>query len=295
MEKDRRFIQGTPEWLEFRRTMIMASDSPVIMGVSPWKTPLQLYHEKINGTQSVKNSSMERGNALEEEARQYFEMVSGVFVTPKVIIDPVYKWMGASLDGINDDGVLVEIKCPGKEDHELALKGEIPKKYYPQLQHQMEVCRLDEMYYFSYAPQHEEKWAIVKVNHDKNYVFEMIKKLYHFYKGLISHTPPSLTQVEAIKMDLGNPIQIDDEAFAIKEEVLANLIKSIKEMEEEAEEIRKELIEMCDDCPTNGSILKFTPIVSKGLIDYSKIPELKSVDLEIYRKKPRRSWRVDFI
>ena len=58
MENDKRFIQGTPEWLEFRRTMVMASDSPVIMGVSPWKTPLQLYHEKVNGTQQVKNASI---------------------------------------------------------------------------------------------------------------------------------------------------------------------------------------------------------------------------------------------
>ena len=35
--------QNTPEWLEFRRKKIGASDAPIILEVSTWKTPYQLW------------------------------------------------------------------------------------------------------------------------------------------------------------------------------------------------------------------------------------------------------------
>ncbi len=45
-------IQNTPEWHAFRRKRIGASDAPVIMGISPWKTPYQLWIEKTSGIES---------------------------------------------------------------------------------------------------------------------------------------------------------------------------------------------------------------------------------------------------
>ena len=32
-------VQGSQEWLDFRRTKRMASETPIIMGVSPWQKP----------------------------------------------------------------------------------------------------------------------------------------------------------------------------------------------------------------------------------------------------------------
>ena len=42
-------VQQSEEWLEFRRSRIGASDAPIIMGVSPWKTHYKLWVEKIQG------------------------------------------------------------------------------------------------------------------------------------------------------------------------------------------------------------------------------------------------------
>lgn len=39
-------LQNTQEWEKFRLQKIGASDAPIIMGVSPWKTPFQLWLEK---------------------------------------------------------------------------------------------------------------------------------------------------------------------------------------------------------------------------------------------------------
>ena len=52
--------------------------------------------------------------------------------------------MRASLDGISMDQEILEIKCPYKpnrldSDHQKTKEGKIPEKYWPQLQHQLEV------------------------------------------------------------------------------------------------------------------------------------------------------------
>ena len=97
-------IQNTHEWLEFRRKKIGASDAPVILEVSPWKTPYQLWIEKTSGTPSITTHHQKRGLELEELARQTFEKKTGTIMFPKVVLHPSFDWMMASLDGIDIDG-----------------------------------------------------------------------------------------------------------------------------------------------------------------------------------------------
>ena len=92
---------GSKEWLEARRNLITATDAAPIMGLSPWKTALELYYEKINGRQTFQTVAMKRGLELEPEARQLFEQLTGHFVSPEFIIHPKFSWMAATFDGIN--------------------------------------------------------------------------------------------------------------------------------------------------------------------------------------------------
>ena len=39
--------QRSPEWLQWRSQGITASDIPIILGLSPYKTPWQLWAEKV--------------------------------------------------------------------------------------------------------------------------------------------------------------------------------------------------------------------------------------------------------
>ncbi len=53
-------IQHSNEWLELRKNKIGASDAPIIMKVSPWKTPYRLWEEKLGLTECVSNQAMKR-------------------------------------------------------------------------------------------------------------------------------------------------------------------------------------------------------------------------------------------
>ena len=275
--------QNTPEWLAFREDKIGASSAPIIMGVSPWMTPFQLYEQMLGVTPPTQeNEAMRRGKALEEEARQKFIQQTGIAVKPAVAVHDKFSWLMASFDGLCEDNrVIVEIKCPGKEDHETALSGKVPEKYYPQLQHQLAVCGYEKAYYFSY---NERSSALVTVDRNDDYIVELMKEEMAFLKCLHTFTPPKLT----------------DRDYIIREDVawrdLANELLALQKQKEVLEDreaaIKAELQVMAQGKNTKGCGIALQKIVRKGNVDYSAIPELKGVDVEKYRKAASEIWQV---
>ncbi len=110
--------QGSPEWLDYRRTMRNASETAAVLGVSPWCTPYQLWLQKTGRADTKANAAMQRGTDLEPAARAAYETETGTIMQPLVLQDGLYS---ASLDGMTLEGdLIVEIKCPFKgQDSEL--------------------------------------------------------------------------------------------------------------------------------------------------------------------------------
>lgn len=276
-------LPGTPEWLEFRKNKIGASDAPVIMGVSPWKTPYRLWEEKLSLVSGPSPSgAMERGNVLETVAREHFEKMTGIVVIPVVRLHAELSWMMASLDGLDaSEQVMVEIKCPGKEDHRLAEEGKIPEKYIPQLQHQLAVTGLKEGYYFSFDG---TKGTLVEMKRDEGYIESLIEREQRFWDCLQNLEPPSMGEKDfVIRKD---PVW---ESAAAEWLFLQQQLKTLKAREEGLREL---LIEMCDNQSAIGAGIKVVRYATQGSIDYKGIPELQGVDVEKHRKKPKTCWRI---
>ena len=64
-----------------------------------------------------------------------------------MIEHPEYKWLGASPDGITEEGVMIEIKCPYRRK----ITGITPLYYYIQVQLQLEICNLEYCDYVEYS------------------------------------------------------------------------------------------------------------------------------------------------
>jgi len=272
--------QGTPEWHALRKTKITATDASVIMGASHWKTRIQLYHEKLsNDPPMAPNARMQRGVDLEPIARDLFILRHGIHVEPKVIVKD---WAMASLDGIDCSRKhVVEIKCPGEKDHTAAVSGKTPDHYYPQLQHQMYVCDVNEMYYFSFDG---IEGVTVIVKRDDEYIERMVEEEKKFYQCLITGTPPEPAE--------GDYIQRNDDIWIKCAERWIEITSQIKELEESEAEYRKQLIFLSGESNTKGAGVSLCQVMRKGNVDYTKIPELKGVDLDKYRKGSINSWRI---
>lgn len=275
--------QNTPEWLEMRKKYIGASDAPVIMNGGHFKkSPYMLWQEKVglSGGQE-ENFAMRYGKENEDKARSAYQLMTGNFVSPEVIFHPEIPYLMASLDGLSaDKDMAVEIKNANADDHALAKEGTVPDKYYPQLQHQLECAKLDKIHYFSF---HQEDGAIVEIQRDEKYIKKMLKKLEEFWKLVENFEMPELTDLD---------LREQNEAWAAKAQEVYEHGKLAANYKTLYDKGKKELQEMAGSVPSKGGGFIFKKSIRKGNVIYKNIPEIKGVDLEIFRGTPIEMWRL---
>ncbi len=271
--------QGTPEWIEYRRSKVTATDAPVIMEMTPYTTPYQLWERKIYNKSVEMNARMERGQQLEPIAREKFIQETGINVKPATIESVEIPFMMASLDGIGDSDAIVEIKCPGERDHQTAKEDRVPGHYYPQIQHQMAVVGASRAFYYSFDG---KNGILLEVKRNDDFIREMIKKEKVFYECLINLEAPKLVNKDYIEGDT-----FWNEAADIWKR--AN--EKLKDAQENEENARRRLLSLSLG-NTKGNGICVSKYSRKGNVDYKSIPELKDVNLDLYRKAPADYWRV---
>lgn len=275
--------QGSIEWHKFRQKHIGSSDAPIIMNVNPWTTPYQLWRHRMElDPPQQENERMRRGKELEPFARWDVSDQLGVELFPSVAEHDSISWMGASFDAIDNTGkTIVEIKCPGKEDHLQALNNVVPEKYMPQLQHQLEVSQLDFMYYFSFDGQDGK---LLKAYRDDNYIKRMIEQEEKFWEFVDKKFPPPLGDRDFVQREDFQWIEGSKDWMETK--------KQLKLLEEKEAKQRQYLIQLAGNQNCKGNGVSLTKIVRKGTIDYERVPVLKGYDLEPYRKNNIETWRL---
>jgi len=134
-------IDTEAEWLTARRTGIGGSDAAAVLGLSRYRTPLQVYYEKIGEAPAqIENTAMKMGKLLEPVVLQLYADESGREVRriPGLIQSTDYPFMVASLDGYTQDSRVVEAKTSGHgADWGDDGTDEIPTEYILQVQHYM--------------------------------------------------------------------------------------------------------------------------------------------------------------
>lgn len=136
-------IVGRTAWLAERRKGIGGSDVAAILGVSPYRTALEVYLDKRGELiDQPENDAMRWGSRLEPVVRQEYSDQTGraVLVPDHILRHDRHDFMLANLDGFTEDGRIFEAKTarsgqgwgdPGTD--------EVPQGYLFQVQHYMAV------------------------------------------------------------------------------------------------------------------------------------------------------------
>jgi predicted phage-related endonuclease len=208
-------------------------------------------------------------------------------MSPKVMISDETSFIMASLDGYDamDGKRAVEIKCGGEKLHLQSIHGEIPKYYLAQMQHQMYVAELDEIYYCSYRPEHVVNPLYIEIiKRDDDFIGNMIEKETNFYFDyMLRKTPPP--NPNAIKT-------IDSEVWKNLSNEYIRLDHVEKEASKRKDEIKDLLLQLSSMENAKGNGITLTKVERKGMINYQNIPILKTMDLEEYRKPGTSYWQV---
>ncbi len=152
-------VQGSKEWYQARCGMPTSSNFDRIVNIDGKQSKQRekylylLAGERILGRpeETYKNEIMQRGNEIEAEARQLYELITGQNVAQVGLC--VANGYGASPDGLVGEDGLLEIKCPILSTHIFyLLKGMLPTDYFQQIQGQLLVTGRKWVDFMSYYP-----------------------------------------------------------------------------------------------------------------------------------------------
>lgn len=147
-------IQNSPEWLSFRKTRIGSSDVPIIMGISKYQKPFELFREKLGliGPKKVNEFITGLGHKFEPSVRSYVSVKYDFDFEPTILIHSDYDFLMASLDGYDAaKNEMIEIKYVGAEKIAQAKKGIFDITHIAQVQYAMSLAGLSRVKYCCYT------------------------------------------------------------------------------------------------------------------------------------------------
>jgi len=270
---------NTFEWDLWRGTGIGASEAPIIMGVSPYCTALQLFNEKSTGIKkdnSDKEFIFQKGHDLEAYGRVIFNEKFNLNMIPEMWESANHSFLHASLDG-RDGNTIWEGKYMGKKNFELVKETGAPLvHHYPQIQHQLYVSGADFCYYMVYLDNMND-WFVCKVYPDIDYIGVLVAKEINFWNMLVEKKAPELSNKDEVQVK-------NEKLIELLEAYEHNYIKlqSLKAIEDG---LKEEIKMLKTHSKMRHKNITITESITKGTVDYKKIPFGDDIDLEKYRRK----------
>jgi len=239
------------DWLEKRKQGLGGSDAAPALGLSPWKTPYQLYLEKRGEIEGQgDNERMFWGRTLEQPIRQHYSDLTGrtVIVPSELLVSPKYPFMIANPDGIAD-GRVVEVKTAGS-DTGWGDPGtdEIPDHYALQCQHYMIVTELPVTDVAVLI--RGSDFRIYEVPEDRELQEIIIEREALFWDMVQAGQPPQATTYDDLKLRFGSmskaiTVQADNEAI-----VAVSRLKQLKEIAKEEEALKAVIMGILGEADT---------------------------------------------
>jgi putative phage-type endonuclease len=278
--------QGSEEWFKFRKDKIGGSDIPAIMGVSPHKTRTALMQEKLGKETQLTDYTrnlFKKGHEVEEMVRNSIAMK----FEPAVFVHDQNDRLIASLDGISESGEhVLEVKyTTSRETFESVRSGDIPPHFKAQCVWNCAISKASStLLVVVYAGISHSVW----IQFDQSQFEEMKLEAERFLSDLDSLKSEGVSLVEVKEIDVLETDRIYQLKLKMKQ-----LDEALKILKEEHDTLASALLEKYKARKIESAQISIQVVTRAGAIDYSKVPELKGVNLEQYRKKDSKSIRVD--
>lgn len=193
--------QGSEAWRAARKQGIGGSDAAAALGLDEYRTPLELYKEKLNLVpEFTGNFFTRRGQAMEPVLREEFKNKTGreSVVVNAILQHPEYKFMLSSLDGYSNDNRLQEYKTAsssrgwGEEGTD-----QIPQKYLIQVQHNLIVTGYEVADVLVSVAGGEPR--LYEIPADKEVQQMIIDGEHDFWQKVTSQTEPDPTSIAELQ------------------------------------------------------------------------------------------------
>ena len=246
----------TDEQRAKRHEGIGASDTPIIMGYSTYKTPYQLYLEKIGAIESDNEMTEQQywGNALEPIIINRFAEENDVQVTfPDTVYHPEHPFIFANLDGwIESENAIVEAKSANsfqRKEWDMALTDGIPLVYLIQVAKQCLITNATRGYCAVLIGGMEYKQFIYERDAAlEDLIIKADLEFWHCVQNRIEPAPISTSDCR-LKFPKPHPDKVVQSNFRTANALvgLMNVKASIKDLNETEDKMKMELMSHMGD------------------------------------------------
>lgn len=186
--------EGVEQPTDDRRSYIGGSDAAVVCGLSPWKTPYQLWQEKRGQVEAPDLSENERvywGTVLEDVVAAEYQKRTGTRVrrVNRLMRHPQHPWMAAHIDrDVVGESRILECKTTDGSKAAEWADGEVPIYYQPQVQHYLAVTGADACDVAVLIG--GNRFAVLSVERDAEFIEALIELESAFWKRVQAGEPP---------------------------------------------------------------------------------------------------------
>lgn len=276
--------QGSADWLDHRKSRVGASEVASILCLADALTSRnELLRQKAFGDVKEVNSFTQRmfdkGHTVEAIVRLKLSQYN---FEQSVFEHPTQARLFASLDGYDESKKLIlEVKNTDSPGIWSAVReGNIPARYVAQAQTQLMcvpdalsvllvVCKDNEQCHFDIFPDADYQSKIMSAVEKFLVELDQQKQIVISESDELTARNIALLKIKA--QELTNQLKVIDDSIKFESSKLVEKYKATR---------------------IENQYLKIEQVERAGSIDYSKIPELASVDLEKYRKKPTKYFKV---
>lgn len=207
-------IQNSDDWYKMRNNYIGASEANIIMGLSKFRTVLELWKLKTGEAQEGNKTPdyvQAKGHKVESKMRPIMEMLYDTELEPIVVVSEDYPFLMASLDGYSDTlGANWECKYCGQDDFKKVSDGQMLMHYYPQVQHQLMLTGAPFCIFTACTdnPDHVKGsdsfpfvYTYIEVKPDHNYMKnELLPKLVEFWNMVENKASPEIGDKDVVDL-----------------------------------------------------------------------------------------------
>lgn len=283
--------QGTPEWKAARLNYLTASNVPVLFDLSPYKTKLGLFEELVTGAEAPvtpeKQILFDIGHGAEKVGREWLVKKFGHDFDPAVAASIEHPDIMASLDGFaQKENLIAEFKYVGAEKLNQIKIGKLPADHEIQVQAQLLVTGAEKCVYFAIDPKGNA--AMLDVFPDLKMQNQIAVEAKKFMDMVRAGEAPEPSDKDTIYIDDPRLKMLADKKAEIEK-----IEASLKILETDAKKIQDALTKDYKETSRfSGFGVTIQRYFVKGRVDYEMVPNLKSVDLEKFRKQGKFQYRV---
>lgn len=189
---------GREDWLTQRKRGIGGSDAAAILGLNPWKSPMDVYLDKIGqGPPDTESEYAYWGTRLEALVADEFSKRMGLKVARvnALLIHPEHPWMVANIDRRVVGGGILECKTTSEWKRNDWGEDKAPDMYLLQVQHYLAVTGEEKAWLAVLIG--GNRFLTVPVERDEALIRDLIDAEARFWECVENRTPPAVDGSDA--------------------------------------------------------------------------------------------------